>query len=198
VAYTKDVDRINGSLLRLSQQFKNSDNIKNIVTIFTTEAATLEDVFWDTYTTTSVDTATFAQLDVWGEILNISRGGQDDAVYRTRLKAAIFRYVSSGKWEEVVQGFRILTNPELVQAEEIYPAGLSLLAVGVTDPAALSYSEILEALRQLKPAGVNVVAAIVASGTPLVFFGDPFPTGLGLGDRLNPDYGGNLADRLTV
>jgi len=198
MTYAKDTDRVNAALVRLSQQFKNSDNIRNILTIFTTEAANLEDVFWDTYSTTSIDTATFAQLDTWGEILNVDRGGQTDEIFRTRLKAAIFRYVSSGKWEEVIQGFTILTNPSYVQAEEIFPAAVSLTAVGVTDPAAISAAEIVEALRQLKPAGVRFAAVIVTSGTPFVFFGDPDPTGAGFGDRTDPLVGGNLADRLSI
>ena len=198
VDFAEKTDRVNEALARLKQQFKNSDNIKHLVTIFTTEAASLEPVFGDVFDMVSVDTAADAQLDVWGQILNVNRVGQTDSVYRTRIKAAIFRYVSSGKWEEIIQGFSILTNPTYVQAEEIFPAAVSLTAVGVVDPSAINAAEVVNALRQLKPAGVRFTAVIVTSTTPFVFFGDPDPTGLGFGDRFDPLVGGNYADRLTI
>jgi hypothetical protein len=195
--FTKDDDRVNKALQRLSQQFRDKPNMRHLVSIFTSEAADLEEVFWDVYDTTLIDTAEGTQLDVWGEILNVSRAGQNDNIFRTRLKAAIFRYVSSGKWEEVIQGFSILVNPTYVQAAEVFPAAVTMVAVGVTNPAAISAVEIVQALRQLKPAGVRFSAVIITSDTPLVFFGDSDPTGRGLGDRLNPAVGGNFADRLS-
>ena len=196
MAWTIETGSVANALARLTQQFKNASNMQDLITAFVQEKAELESVWEDLIDNLSIDAATGTNLDQWGTILNVERKGTSDATYRTRLKAAIFRYVSSGRWEEIIQGFTILTDPRYVQGEEIFPAAVSLTGVGVTDPAAVDADEISEAMEDLKAAGVRITALLVTADPPFVFDGDPDPLGEGFGDAHDASAGGHLADRL--
>lgn len=193
-----NADRQSDALARLSQQFKNKTGWTSFLASVMPEFQAIEDVLENLLNDLNIDDAVGDQLDTWGEILRVSRSGTTDAIFRIRLKAAIFRYVSSGKWEEILQGFTILTNPRYVQAEEVFPGAVNLTAVGADDPVAIDASETVNAMQSVKAAGVRITALIVASDPPFVFDGDPDPLGEGFGDRLDSSMGGYLADRLII
>lgn len=196
MTFTQNTNRLAEALARLPQQFKAKNNFEKLITVFQSQFEEIEVVLEQLYNDLNIDDAEGSQLDIWGEILDVDRAGQTDSVYRTRLKAAIFRYVSSGKWEEMLQGFVILTNPRYVQAGELFPAAVEFIGVGVNDPTAISPTETFNAMDDLRPAGVRISQLIVASDNPFVFFGDPDAFGIGFGDRLDTTQGGYFAERL--
>lgn len=140
-----------------------------------------------------LDTAAGIQLDLYGAILNVSRGGFSDDDYRIRIKARIIRYQSSGTIEEIIQAVQLLTQARSVQIIERYPAKIDITAMGVGTVLG-SASEIATTIKNAKMGGVGVENFIVSKDPPFVFFEDPDPLGEGFGDETDPLLGGYLSE----
>lgn len=93
----------------LLEQFKNQPNIAGLLTSFITEVQSVEDALDDLGDKQNIDLADGAYLDVLGDLVGITRGGQTDAVYRASIKRLIAIRTDGGTVREIIQyvGVRI-------------------------------------------------------------------------------------------
>lgn len=183
------------ALNRRLQEYKESNNLEQLISIFAQRSQDVEDVIKDLDTMRWLLTASGEQLDGLGRILNVSRAGYSDLQYVPRIQAAVIRYRSSGRWEQLLQALLLLTQAESVQMGESFPAKVVAVLFGSAAPVA-SYPEIQAGLRGAAAAGVGFDAVLIATATPLVFYGDPFPSGLGFGTVTDASVGGNFNEIL--
>ena len=180
------------ALARRMQQYKESPNLEALITIFTDRTQTIENAFDDLDLLRWLDTATGEQIDALGRTLDVARGGYADAAYVLRIKAAIVRYHSSGRWAQVAAAMTLLTGATTIQMDDSYPANVQAILIGSIAPVA-SYADILVGIRAALAAGVGITSIVLVSPTPLVFFGDPLPAGQGFGTLTDALIGGNFA-----
>ena len=185
MTYIKNENITAESLSQLIDQFKDATNLNSLVTLVVKDNEDFEDSTFAMHSSASIATAVGAQLDVIGELLATPRLGRLDNVYRPRLYAAVVQFTSSGRWEQIVEGFRLLTGARSTQGGEIFPAGIDLTAVGAENLSTIDLNEISAALKQMKAAGILLNAALVIADPPFVFGGDPDPLGQGFADENN-------------
>jgi hypothetical protein len=190
---TKIDNHLQQALERVLEQYKDKPRIVFLLSQFVQQVQDLEDTLIDMLDKTWINTAEGAQLDELGILLNTTRGGFSDAVFRTRLNAAIVRYTSSGRPEQVLSAISLLSQAGTVILEELYPAEVRLTAIGAVAPAG-TFDELRAGINGSLAAGVNYSALVISTTTPFVFDGDPFPTGAGFGDVFDPTVGGNFAE----
>lgn len=195
MALEKIDNHLQQALDRVIEQYKDSPRLIFLLTQAVNQIQELENAFIDVLQKTWINTAEGAQLDELGLLLNVTRGGFSDAVYRTRLNAAIVRYTSSGRPEQVLSAISLLSQARQVILEEIYPAEIRLTAVGAVAPAG-TFDELRAGINGSLAAGVNYSALVISTDTPFVFDGDPDPQGQGFGDVFDASVGGNFAEIL--
>lgn len=177
---------------RITERFKQTD-VEKFTVILSKQVQELEQTFYDLLTKRGLDTAEGEQLDKIGEILNTPRAGFNDENYVIRLKAAIIRYNSKGRPEDIISAFSLLTQAEQVIYGEVYPAKIRLTAVNSINPVGTK-DEIRNAMEGAKAAGVGVDIIISTNDTPFVFFGDTYAGGEGFGTVSDANIGGNFAE----
>jgi hypothetical protein len=192
---TKINDHIAQALNRVLEQYKESPRLLFMLSTSAEQVQELEDALIDLMDKTWINSAEGEQLDQLGLLLNVTRGGFSDAVYRTRLNAAIVRYTSSGRPEQVISAISLLSQADQIILEEIFPADIRVTAVGAVSPAG-TLDELKAGIKGSMPAGVSYSALVISSSTPFVFDGDPYPGGQGFGDVNDPSVGGNFAELL--
>lgn len=176
---------VQGALDKLKSTFKEKATFQGVIEALAEDNQEFEDSLWILFEEMALSTAVGARLDIIGQTLAVLRLGRSDTIYRTRLQAAIIQYMSSGRWEQLLEGFRLLTGSRSTQGEEIFPAAVSLTAIGASQLSAVDLAEVVAALRKLKAAGVRLNAALVVADPPFVFGGDPDPLGQGFADENN-------------
>lgn len=179
------------ALERLLEQYKESPNFKTVVTQIAAQVQALENTGFDLLQARFPATATGNGLDKLGEVLNVTRDGNNDGEYRSRIYAKIGQYVSIGSPEAIISIFLLLMQADYIVYKEVYPAKVFMTAVGATPVS--NVQAIKESLDRAKPAGVSLEYLATVAGRPFVFDGDPDPNGGGFGDLDNPDVGGVLA-----
>ena len=192
--FTKITTYETDALDRLLSEYKNADNLRSIVSIFADALQTVENDVYDVYTLRGIDTAEGIQLDNIAAVLGLSRSGLTDAQLKVRIYAKIAENTSRGTFEQVVGIFKLLTSADYVQADEIFPAGLRLIAVNATYDITTA-SDIVNAMYSAKAAGVKLDAVVVTGDNVFGFYGDA--DALGFGDVTDPLVGGNFADKLN-
>lgn len=195
MSVTQINDHIVQALNRVLEQYKESPRLQFMLSTSVQQVQDLEDALIDLLDKTWINTAEGAQLDQLGLLLNVTRGGFSDAVYRTRLNAAIVRYTSSGRPEQVISAIRLLSQADQIILEELFPADIRVTAVGAVSPAG-TLEELKAGIKGSMAAGVSYSALVISSATPFVFDGDPYPGGQGFGDVNDPLVGGNFAEIL--
>lgn len=188
-------NHVEQALGRVLEMYKDSPRLTFMLESIAGQVQDIEDALQDVLSNTWIETAEGEQLNRLGEVLNVGRGGFSDDIYRIRLKAAIVRYTSSGRPEQVISAFLLLSQADAIILEEVFPASLRITAVGAISPAGTS-DELKAAVDGSLAAGVSFDALIISSETPFVFDGDPYPTGAGFGDALDSSVGGNFAEIL--
>lgn len=173
------------ALSRMISQYQDKPNFTKIITTLMKDFQEFEDSVWKLFSGAGVSTATGAQLDMMGELLAVKRYGRADSTYRSRLQAAIIQYTSSGRWEQVLEGFRLLTGARSTQGEELFPAKIVMTAIGAENLAGVDLNEVRDALHKLKAVGVGLNAALIVADPPFVFAGDPDIHGAGFADANN-------------
>jgi hypothetical protein len=93
----------------------------------------------------------------------------------------------------LLQALLLLTQAESVQMGESFPAKVVAVLFGVSAPVA-SFPEVQAGIRAAAAAGVGFDAVLIATGTPFVFYGDPFPAGLGFGTVADSEVGGDFSE----
>lgn len=175
------------ALDRLPEQYRGKDRVESLIKAFVEPLQTLEAVFFDLLENRYLDDAQGAQLDLLGKILGQRRGPLNDEQYRLRLIAKIAQHVSNGTPEDLIKIYRILTQAQLVEYFDEFPAGVRLIASG-TSPIG-SINEIKAALNAAKPGGVQIDFLMATEGFPVFGFAED-PNAAGFGDLNNPNVGG--------
>lgn len=152
---SKITDHVTQALGRLIEQFKTSDNFKEMITAFVDQIQDIEDAAYDVYTLRYIETAEGVQLDELGLIVGESRLGKTDEEYRAALLFRVFINMSNGEPERMITAFRTFTEADKIKFYELYPAAVHLISDGSTVP-----DNLISALENVAPAGVEVTAAI--------------------------------------
>jgi hypothetical protein len=195
MSVTQINEHIAQALNRVLEEYKESPRLLFMLSTSVQQVQDLEDALIDLLDKTWINTAEGEQLDQLGLLLNVTRGGFSDAVYRTRLNAAIVRYTSSGRPEQVISAIRLLSQADQIILEELFPAEIRVTAIGAVSPAG-TLDELKAGIKGSMAAAVSYSALIISSDTPFVFDGDPYPNGQGFGDVNDPSVGGNFAEIL--
>lgn len=104
--------------------------IEKLVQLFNEELNEIETALYDLVRLRQIETATFAQLDVLGQIIGLQRQGLDDESYRIGLKAQLLVNRSSGGPEEIYAIFNAGFPQLNVRYRPEYPAGFTLTLSG--------------------------------------------------------------------
>jgi len=110
-----DTDVLDECLARLAEQYKNKPNIAAYVGILSRRLQLLEDTAWDILTLRRITSATGAQLDVLGKIVDQPRNGLGDPDYTNCIMAKVFCNRSSGSDEDIYTVFNYVLLPGLTQ-----------------------------------------------------------------------------------
>lgn len=101
------IDHAAAAIDRLAQWAKSRPNVVGFLNAVNVSAQRLETVFQDLIVKRTLDNATAAQLDTIGDIVGQKRGGDNDTVYRQRIRARIKLNRSSGTAPEILAVMRL-------------------------------------------------------------------------------------------
>lgn len=128
------------------EQFKDSENINAILSLVSRQVDDLETATFELQFLYDVDNQEGVQLDMLGELLNVSRNDRTDVDYRIAIKAS-FGILNSGTPEDVCRSVKALTGSSYVEYVPEYPAAFWTLF----DGSGMTQSQ----LDSLAPAGVR-------------------------------------------
>jgi len=203
-------DHADQAVDRLTSQYEDATNLKNLIRIYGDRFQGLEDVAYALLTERWLDGASGEQLDHLGDIVGEPRLGRTDTEYRSDIKVRVSLNTSSGEPESAITLVQQLTAATRVKLSEYYPAAVTISTDGTTIPARLHQSVL-----SVIPAGVKLQMISIGEGIPFSFdsglntggFGaapnwtlpDLYPAfGFGAdGFSLNADYDGFGADGET-
>lgn len=115
------------ALNRLLYQYKGKENLENLIKdLYTTRTQSLEDGLFQLYGRLNIDTSIGIQLDNIGTIVGQDRLGLPDTTYRLFLKAKIGVNVSEGDIPRIIDVWKLITNSNIVQLLEAFPAEVDL------------------------------------------------------------------------
>lgn len=89
-------------LARLLDQFDGSINLRLLAASYLDQAQALEDAAFPILTERSIDNMTGDRLDGLGSIVDVARGGRNDADYRLALKGELAVLQSTGTIEDLI------------------------------------------------------------------------------------------------
>lgn len=158
----------------LVDQYCDSTNLLDVLSAVSTIKQEIEHVALDLLDKRNLDNSEGAQLDGLGELVGLSREGRTDEEYRTEIGIQIQINLSGGQVEILIGVVASLTDSNIVQLIESYPAKISIFFEGTL------VSNLLSVIKRLKAAGIEL-SLIKVSENPLVFEGDP--GGLGISDN---------------
>lgn len=155
-------DHTEAALSRLPDQFVNSTNLINLVSISSDRFQGLNDEAIKILEGRSLSLATGKQLDNIAAILNLTRiSGESDKDFRQRILSETSALARSGEPSHVIDIYLLLTGASRVFYAETYPAGFQLtarMAIDIEDAEA--DASILESMRKVKAGGVGMVLVI--------------------------------------
>lgn len=150
----------------LIEQYRNSTNFQNKLSITASEIQEVEDVLFQIRDLTSVDTATGATLDLVGENFGEPRNGLSDDEYRLKIYTRIAINNGGCDPEFIITTVRRLLDPVSILYAPLYPANFSLeIRKDDIDPT------VIPLIRSLAPAGVGDVVIIQTPEAELFRFG---------------------------
>ena len=151
----------------LPLQFRESPNIKKLLSIFLAQAQELEDANMDLdANSTDISIAVGYQLDIIGKLIGVIRQGQSDVQYRDSILFQISLNVGNGTPEDCIQYLASVTKSTRVKYWEHYPASVILETNGTTIP-----SNVPNTLDNMTMAGVSVGGVIAVPVSGQVFRG---------------------------
>lgn len=166
----------------LAAQFQESlpdgsrTNFQKMLAAIVSEFYSINDAELELYSNRWLSNAEGVQLDGLGEILGLERiPGQSDADYRQALYFQIFINRSTGTPEDIIATLKFLTNANIIQYFEIYPAFFQLRTDGDPSTWTATPQQIIDTIHSVSPASVQYapVTAHYDSGPPFVFASDP-------------------------
>lgn len=186
------IDHDAQAMARLPAQFRDSTNMKALVSSRSLEAQEIEDALMSLLTLPSIDDGVGAQLDVLGKIVGQPRGGRTDEVYRVWLRARIRLLRSSGRVRDVLEVLRLAVGvlPTIRYTPEP-PAAFTVQILGLAEDV----DSVRALLDETTAAGVrSLLEHSEDDGSALFMFTDmdESPTTLGFSDELDPGTGGVL------
>lgn len=160
------------ALNRLLYQYKGKPYIDSLIKdICTTQIQELEDAIIPLFNRLDIDASEGVQLDEIGEIVGQSRLGLLDATYRLFLKAKIGANVSEGDIPRVIDVWKLITNANLVQLLEAYPAEVDLYYDVPLDSSLTSLA--FDLIQKVAGAGIAVgFIAVFENGNAFTLDGD--------------------------
>jgi hypothetical protein len=175
------VDHVTRGLARLPEQFKESPRFRFLIQALLEELQEVEDTLEEIKSQKNLDNAVGVQLDGLGEILGKRREGLTDTPYRLALKVQQILNAGEGRYETVLDLWRILLNSPTATVDEQFPAGVTLFS-DVGTPTLATLNTLMQALP------VTVTAAFTSSiDTDPVF---SFVGGAGIGFGSTEDSSG--------
>lgn len=164
---TAITDMTDRAKARLIEQFKNKDNIALLIEMFTEEIQELEDATIGVLNELTLDTATGANLDVFGEHLGRRRSGENDTDYRNILRVQVGVNTSDGAEQPLYDVFKLLTNSTIAIITETFPAEITLFGDGDT----IVNANIIAQLQRIVAATVQINFLITGGNRPFAFQG---------------------------
>jgi len=185
------------ALLRLMEQFKCRDNLKNIIDIYTPFIQELEDELWTLLNALNCEAMEGQFLDYIGEIVGQEREpGQTDERYRQLIKAKVGINVSEGTpTRSILSVFKILTQSEWVHIIDHLNGNVTLTGtVEYTDQQIIN--ELFEDMDKVLAAGVRMPYFVCADPELAFAFDGIGPPALGFDDG-SATVGGKFAVEYT-
>lgn len=150
------------ALARLPNQFIDSSNLINLVSIQSDRMQWLNDELIKMLDGMSLSTASGKQLDNLATILNLVRiTGESDSDFKSRITSETAVLAKSGEVSHVIDVYLLLTEASLVFFIENYPAGIQLTAHIATDAEDSDVdSAIINSMNNVKAGGVDMILVI--------------------------------------
>lgn len=166
----------------LASQFQKSlsngdrTNLQKFLAAMVSECYDINDVELQLSDLRYLATAQGIQLDGIGEILGLLRQvDQTDADYREALYFQVFINKSTATPEEAIATLKFLTKATHIDYFEPYPAFYQMSTDGLVENFSIPPDEIVTAIQNISPAGVQYVPITCTFGSipPFQFTGDP-------------------------
>ncbi len=151
IELTQDLVHVDEAVALLIEQYKNSPNLKDLITAFINRVQDAENMFYDLWQSRFLDNAIGSQLDGLGAIVGVSRENTTDDRYRVRIRARILLNQSSGTADQIIELIQLLLSESYTGTLtylEMPPAGFfidSTSGVITSDEATETGSAILSA-----------------------------------------------------
>lgn len=150
-----NTDYVLEALNLLLEQFKDKENIEDLLSSFIQQIQLGEDVTFDLYSERLLDTAIGAQLDVLGTIVGQDREWSNDEEYRIYIKARIAINRSNGKAEELINIFNLVWGSTYTY--EVIDTGNASISIELRDSVPTSVANIvLDLAIDAKAGGVKI------------------------------------------
>jgi hypothetical protein len=154
---TKIENHVDDGLKRLLEQWKNKDNMENILRSLLGGVQELEETFFDLRDERldlSNSNTVGQQLDNYGEIVGQDRNNLDDDFYRVLLNAKIGINVSNGEPERVINTLKLLTSATNVHYKNLRSAEIEMGSDGQINPLTVEF--LLKNMNRVVMGGVRM------------------------------------------
>jgi hypothetical protein len=154
-----EVDHLDSMRGRWPVHIAGAPNLDALISAVASQYQDIETAMIGLLTLRSLDTASGAQLDGLGQIVDLVRvSGQTDADYRFALLTQMIVLSKSGDVESIIQAYLRVMGAATAEYSEVYPATVQIAAipsVDVTDSAVAAF--ISATMQRVKAAGVNLI-----------------------------------------
>lgn len=172
------------AVARFLFQYKNKEKIEGHIRAYIDQIQDLENAYFSLRTRLSISQSEGVQLDGIGKIVGEPRGENDDPRYRVLLFARIGTNVSEGLPENIINVFKLLTEADWVQYQNLNDAQIMLTGTATfADQDEVNF--IFDSIQKAVSGGVRV-NHIICSDTDeaFAFAGiNANAPGLGFGDE---------------
>lgn len=174
-AYAQNTAHVREGLDAFARQFRNSPNLRAVLTAYLTQIQDLESALWALLNDT-LDTAVGDSLDVFGRVVGQPRGTLADDPYRAILRAAIRARRSNGTAEDVIAVLELAVSNDFAVFAYLEGAASILVEIGVVSITVPVMQAIFRVLTIAKAGGVELqLIDEIGSGSVLFAFGDTDP-----------------------
>lgn len=124
----KITNHVDQGLAALIEQYRDSTNLKALLSSFVARAQGFEDVSYDVLVKRGLEAAEGQQLDDIGLVVNQPRAAEDDDLYRVRLRARIKTNISEGTVENLITILKLITNTSV----QVIDNGFASASISIT------------------------------------------------------------------
>lgn len=193
MAITEILDHQSQALDRLLQQYKESSRLRGTINDLAAHTQIAETTFFDLIESRFISTSAGIQLDRIGELVGLVRpSGMSDANYRPLLYAQIGRNNSQGFIEQIISVFKLITQADKANLQELFPAAIMVMTSNEIDSSLVNL--LYEFSQSVICAGLrcdHIGYWATAGDGPFSLAGAP-NDGSGLGDSTDSTIGGTL------